>query len=58
MCIRDSINAHDFLYTLRRAISFYYKEDFNIIKENAMNSKNDWEKSAKEYIELYKEIIK
>lgn len=52
-----NINAHDFLYTLRRAISFYYKEDFKIIQKNAMNSKNDWEKSASEYIKLYKEII-
>ena len=53
-----NINAHDFLYTLRRAISFYYNDDFKIIQENAMKSKNDWQKSAKEYIQLYEEIIK
>ncbi|MDU7502174.1 MAG: glycogen/starch synthase, partial [Finegoldia magna] len=53
-----NINAHDFLYTLRRAISFYYNDDFKVIQEHAMNSKNDWEQSAKEYIKLYEELIK
>lgn len=52
-------NAHELLFTIKKAIALY-KEDTttweNIII-NAMNAKNDWEVSAKVYIELYKELI-
>ncbi len=51
-----NINAHDMLYTIRRAISYYYNEEFKDIISNAMNAKNDWEESSKTYIDLYKRI--
>ncbi|MDO5718358.1 MAG: glycogen synthase GlgA [Tissierellia bacterium] len=51
-----NINAHDMLYTIRRAISYYYSLDFDTIRRNAMNTQNNWEESSKAYIELYKKI--
>lgn len=54
-----NINAHDLLYTIRRALSFFHKEkDRNIIIENGMYEKNDWNESGKEYIRLYEELGK
>lgn len=54
----SNINAYDLLYTVRRSIGFYNNKIVmdNIIK-SAMNRKNDWEKSAKEYINLYKTLV-
>ncbi|MDO5754938.1 MAG: glycogen synthase GlgA [Tissierellia bacterium] len=51
-----NINAHDLLYTIRRGISFYNKDDFRKIQEQGMKAKNNWDKSAKEYLELYKDV--
>lgn len=51
-----NVNAHDMLYTIRRAISYYESEEFIDIIKNAMNAKNDWEESSKTYIDLYKRI--
>lgn len=53
-----NFNAHELLFAIKRAL-FLYKDEAiwsNLIKE-AMNSKNDWEQSSKEYIELYKNLI-
>ncbi|HHX68740.1 MAG: glycogen synthase GlgA [Miniphocaeibacter sp.] len=53
-----NINAHDLLYTLRRAIGFYYdKKSMENLVRSAMNEENNWEKSAQEYIELYRELV-
>lgn len=53
-----NINAHDLLYTIRRALFFYNDEEARkIIIENGMNEKNDWDESGKEYIRLFEEII-
>ena len=54
-----NINAHDMLYTIRRALYFLGIEaDKRQLIKNAMNSKNSWETSSKEYIKLYKTLIK
>lgn len=52
-------NADDMLFTIRRAINYYYnnKYTFNMLVKRAMSIDNSWEKSAKKYIELYSSII-
>lgn len=51
-------NAHDMLYTIRRALNFYYnsKPVWKKIMTTAMEANYSWDKSAKEYIELYKSM--
>lgn len=52
-------NAHDMLYTIRRAVGFYYDKDkWNRIVKNAMDSNFSWERSAGEYEKLYRSMIK
>ncbi len=47
-------NAHDMLYTLNRAISFYHdKEVWLKIVKTAMASDFSWQRSASEYSALY-----
>lgn len=54
-----NINAHDMLYTIRRALHFLGIEaDKRQLINNAMNSKNSWETSSRDYIKLYKTLIK
>lgn len=54
----ENFNAHDMLFVIKRALFLYKDEEIwsNLIKE-AINSKNDWEKSSKEYINIYNELI-
>ena len=48
------VNAHDMLYTIRRAVSFFHNPaHWKQIQKNAMNSDFSWKHSAKEYVELY-----
>lgn len=50
-------NAHDMLFTLKRALKLYDDEDEWLqIITNAMECKNDWEKSSDEYISIYKRL--
>ncbi len=51
-------NAHDMMYTLRRAEDVYYnkKREWNKIVERAMEADFSWTNSAKQYEELYKNI--
>lgn len=52
-------NAHDLLYTIRRAAAFYKKpEVIKSLRENAMKVDVSWRKSAREYRSLYEELIK
>lgn len=53
-----NINAHELLFKTKEAISVYYNERelFNKIIKNAMNSEYNWDKSSKEYIELYRSL--
>lgn len=52
-----NFNAHELLNTIRRALILYKDEEkwTNLI-EQAMNSKNDWEKSSMEYIKIYHKL--
>ena len=51
-------NAHEMFFTLQRAIKLYEedRETWNKLVENAMKTDNSWSKSAKEYIETYKNL--
>lgn len=54
----ENINAHELLFTSQKAIKVYRenKEDHEILMKNAMEAINDWDKSAEEYIDLYKSL--
>lgn len=53
-----SYNAHDMLYTIKRAIDgFGNSEGWNILVKRAMECDNSWGKSANEYIRLYKSLL-
>ncbi|MFZ5351153.1 MAG: glycogen synthase GlgA [Bacillota bacterium] len=50
----SNYNAHDMLYTVKRAIYFYnQKEVWNKIIRNGMLQDFSWKKSAEEYIQVY-----
>jgi len=48
-----------FLKAISRALHFYYreKEHWKRIMTNAMNTDLSWDRSAKEYVELYKKAL-
>lgn len=51
-------NAHDMLYTIRRAISFYYdKPIWEMLVVRAMMQDFRWDEPAREYLDLYKKAI-
>ena len=53
-----NFNAHELLFSIKEALYYYSdKKVWNDLIKAAMNSKNDWEKSADEYIKLYKNLI-
>ncbi|MGE5632943.1 MAG: glycogen synthase GlgA [Caulobacteraceae bacterium] len=51
-------NAHDMLFTVKRAVSFYREKDKweKIVKEG-MKQNFSWRKSAEEYLNLYKRLL-
>ena len=51
-------NAHDMLYTIRRAVGFFSKKEvwFKIVK-NAMATDCSWDKPALEYMKLYEKLL-
>lgn len=52
-----NFNAHDLLFNIKRALSLFKDKDiWKPLMINAMESKNDWGKSSKEYLELYKSL--
>lgn len=52
-------NAHDMLYTIRRALTGYADADgWKILVQRAMQCDNSWGKSANAYIKLYKAVLK
>ena len=54
-----SYNAHDMLFTIKRALEGYRnREGWNILVKRAMECDNSWGKSANEYIKLYKSLLK
>ena len=55
----ENINAHELLNATQRAIKIYQSEKLMTkLMISAMESKNNWEKSAKEYIDLFKMLVK
>lgn len=47
-------NAHDMLYTIERAVGFYYNKSlWKELTIKAMKQDNSWKKSAEKYVELY-----
>jgi len=54
-----SVNAQDMLGAIRRAVKLYWdKEQWNILVGNGMRSDFSWKASSKEYMRLYKEMVK
>lgn len=53
-------NAHDMLGALRRAVDTYYnaKDYWDTLVIRALESDFSWNKSANEYIKLYKQLVK
>jgi len=50
-------NAHDMLYTLRRAVTIYKQvEIWESIVKNARDGDYSWQKSAREYSEIYAKL--
>lgn len=50
-------NAHDLLFTLRRGVSFYHDEKhWKHIFRNAIAGDYSWDRSAGQYIEIYRQI--
>ncbi|MTI55508.1 glycogen synthase GlgA [Geosporobacter ferrireducens] len=51
-------NAHDMLYTLKRALQYYQdKKIWDRIFKNAIHCDYSWKKSAEEYINLYQCLL-
>ena len=50
-------NAHDMLYTIRRAVSYYHNKSlWKSLLQNVYQSNFNWDVSARSYVELYKNI--
>lgn len=52
-------NAHDFLHTVRRALSYYRNEPeiWNMLIQRGMAGDYSWDHSANEYIMLYQRLL-
>lgn len=55
----ENINAHDMLYVINEACHIYRNDRklYNKLVLNAMEQDFSWDKSAKEYLDVYKKII-
>ncbi|WP_435925532.1 glycogen synthase GlgA [Paenibacillus sp. DYY-L-2] len=54
-----NFNAHDLLFTLRRAISFYQRpEEWKKIVANAFAGDYSWNGSARQYIDIYERLTR
>ncbi len=52
-------NAHDMLFAVKQAVHYYYhRATWEYLMYNGMSLDFSWEKSAKEYIELYNKAVK
>lgn len=53
-----NFNAHELKNVIEDAIDLYKDTDkWRLLMINALNSKNDWDESSKEYIEVYKGLL-
>lgn len=51
-------NAHDMLYTIKRAIGFYQEKSlWGELVQRAMNEDNSWNQSAEKYKDLYQSMF-
>jgi starch synthase len=51
-------NAHDMMYTIRRAMKFYNdKGVWGLLMDRALKGDYSWEKSAKEYMDMYNKTL-
>lgn len=53
----DNYNAHELLYTIKLALSFYKSKKWDEITNNAINSKFEWSDSANKYISIYNNLL-
>ena len=54
----SNYNAHDMLYTIRRAVELYHnKPIWEMLVKRVMKEDFRWERSANEYVELYKKAM-
>lgn len=54
-----NFNAHDMLFTIRRAIDIYHDQaTWKGLIKNVMKSQYSWENSAKQYMDLYQSMLK
>ncbi|NLO75845.1 MAG: glycogen synthase GlgA [Clostridia bacterium] len=53
-----NFNAHDFLFTIKRALDFYHnrKPIWNKLFKNAFKANFSWTSSAQKYIKLYEDL--
>ena len=53
-------NAHDMLFTLRRALYFYHqqKDIWRMLQARAMQGDYSWDHSAETYLSLYRDMLK
>lgn len=50
-------NAHELLFTIKRALGLYKdQKSWGKIVKNAFNSNYSWDSSAREYLDLYREL--
>lgn len=56
----SNINAHEFLFTIKRALNVYYNDPhlWRQLKRNAAGTDFSWKKSAEEYKNLYEDITR
>ncbi|WP_281366451.1 glycogen synthase GlgA [Paraliobacillus salinarum] len=53
-----NFNAHDMLYTIRRALSIYQnKQQWHQLVANMANSNVSWDFAAKKYLEIYQSTV-
>ncbi|WP_425058683.1 Glycogen synthase [Sporomusa carbonis] len=53
----SNYNAHDMLYTIRRAVGFYHnKQVWDKLTNRVMQADNSWQASARKYRELYNRL--
>jgi len=54
----DQVSVEDIVYSIGRAVEFYKnQEEFKKVCKNCMKIDHSWDKSAKEYLSLYKSLI-
>lgn len=52
-------NAHDFAYTVNRALNFYYTQGdvYRQLQQRGMSQDFSWKESSKKYLSLYKSLL-